>query len=338
MFLSLAGFSELPTPVVAHAADIVVPDDYPKIQDAIDNANDGDTIFVRAGIYHERFVVRKTVSFRGENRETTIIDGDGTGSVFYLTPSSQVSLSGFKVRNASYGVFMYHTYYHSHVITDNTLTHLDTGIAFASSLVVNNDVSGNIISNNKLGFFLSGCKKNTISGNTIVNNTIGIRLTGSEDSVCEQNIISGNTLRKNDQGIHLGSHASENTIYGNNFVDNIVHVNSLSAIESFHNTWDNGVKGNYWSDYKGQDLGGDGVGDTPYIIDEANQDRYPLMSLIEEASPLPPLWMQWWFWATIAVGITVLAGVVLFLKKRKATTPYGHRLHSQARVQLTNSS
>jgi hypothetical protein len=38
--------------------------------------------------------------------------------------------------------------------------------------------------------------------------------------------------------------------------------------------------GNYWSDYNGTDSDGDGMGDTPYIIDENNQDSYPLMAPI----------------------------------------------------------
>jgi len=54
------------------------------------------------------------------------------------------------------------------------------------------------------------------------------------------------------------------------------------------NIWDDGYPsgGNYWSDYNGTDLfsgpyqnitGSDGIGDTPYVIDENNRDRYPLM-------------------------------------------------------------
>jgi hypothetical protein len=44
--------------------------------------------------------------------------------------------------------------------------------------------------------------------------------------------------------------------------------------------WDNGFPsgGNYWSDYTGTYTNGDGIGDTPYVIDANNQDRYPLMN------------------------------------------------------------
>jgi hypothetical protein len=45
------------------------------------------------------------------------------------------------------------------------------------------------------------------------------------------------------------------------------------------NTWDDGVEGNYWSDYNCSDSGYDGIGDTPYFIDENNQDNYPLMGM-----------------------------------------------------------
>jgi hypothetical protein len=40
---------------------------------------------------------------------------------------------------------------------------------------------------------------------------------------------------------------------------------------------DNGIGGNYWSGYNGTDSDQDGIGDTPYIIDENNTDHYPLM-------------------------------------------------------------
>jgi hypothetical protein len=37
------------------------------------------------------------------------------------------------------------------------------------------------------------------------------------------------------------------------------------------------MEGNFWSDYKGTDSNGDGIGDAPYVIDALNRDRYPLL-------------------------------------------------------------
>ncbi|MCZ2809141.1 MAG: pectinesterase family protein, partial [Candidatus Bathyarchaeota archaeon] len=63
--------------VVASSSTILVPDNYATIQEAINNANEGDTIFVRAGTYYEHVVVDKALSLVGENKHNTIIDGSG---------------------------------------------------------------------------------------------------------------------------------------------------------------------------------------------------------------------------------------------------------------------
>jgi len=94
----------------------------------------------------------------------------------------------------------------------------------------------------------------------------GIYLSGSSGI----NIL-GNNITKASRGISVYS-SNDNVIYHNNLISNTRQVySSLST-----NSWDNGEEGNYWSDYTGQDLNGDGIGDTPYTIDANNRDRYPL--------------------------------------------------------------
>ena len=51
------------------------PNNYTSIQDAIDNASDGDTIYVYSGIYYENVVINKRINLIGEDRNGTIIDG-----------------------------------------------------------------------------------------------------------------------------------------------------------------------------------------------------------------------------------------------------------------------
>jgi nitrous oxidase accessory protein NosD len=44
-----------------------------------------------------------------------------------------------------------------------------------------------------------------------------------------------------------------------------------------YNKWDNGKEGNYWSNYQGQDINGNGIGKTSYRVYDNFTDYYPLM-------------------------------------------------------------
>ena len=79
----------------------------------------------------------------------------------------------------------------------------------------------------------------------------------------------------------------ETLLFNNNFIDNGVQVNTDSTyvfatgdeVPAFHSGFfDNGTFGNYWSDYRGVDFNGDGIGDSPYVIDGNRTDHYPLMT------------------------------------------------------------
>jgi parallel beta-helix repeat protein len=134
---------------------------------------------------------------------------------------------------------------------------------------------------------LSYSSNNTVSNNLILKNrsttfnmtTDGVRL----DSATANRIVN-NTMSNNLNSI-IALLSSANQIYHNNFINNTI----LQEYIEGGNIWDDGYPsgGNYWSDYTGVDLyhgpnqneiGSDGIGDTPYNITAEERDRYPLMN------------------------------------------------------------
>jgi parallel beta-helix repeat protein len=250
--------------IQAESTTIIVPDDYPSIQEAINNANEGDTIYVRNGTYYENVVVNKSISLIGENRDATIIDGNSAGKVIEVT-TSNVTINGFTMLNST-GLVVYNS--SSTTISHNKIIGNNYGILLNQS------------SNNAL-------KNNTISGNSL----FGIYLHHSNN-----NIIIGNNISHNGlvlwmlwwslDGIKLYN-SSDNTIFHNNFVGNSVNTLGVDSV----NVWDNGYPsgGNYWGSvgFDSADLyngpsqnvsGSDGIADTPYDIHRDKQDNYPLIN------------------------------------------------------------
>jgi parallel beta-helix repeat protein len=160
--------------------------------------------------------------------------------------------------------------------TDITVKNLDLknngqGILLAYSK--NSTITGNNVTNNWVGLLLAYTNNSKITNNSITNNWYGILLGYSSG-----NSVSGNSVTANKySGIRLYE-SSGNNIYHNNFVDNSEQVDSDGST----NVWDDGYPsgGNYWSDYTGVDANEDAIGDTPYIIDANNTDRYPLIAPI----------------------------------------------------------
>jgi nitrous oxidase accessory protein NosD len=164
---------------------------------------------------------------------------------------------------------------------------------------------------------------NTITGNAITNCIVGILVAG------DNNTITNNYLADNKNGVFFGSNNQAGNlpanlvISGNTFVDNVQQLggclcgDDYNTTEPIH-TWDNGKEGNFWSDYTGADNNGDGLGDTPYVIDPLNMDRYPLIA----SSVSPPkvttgLPLDLLVGAAVLVAVAVSIGVVLRQKNRK---------------------
>jgi len=223
-----------------------------------------------------------------------------------IVNSTNIKVEGLDLKNNYQGILV--AYSSNTTIRQNNIANNLHGIQFVFSF--NNTVLGNnIIANNEngvslrescnniihrnnitnpyeTGICLETSSNNTLSQNNIANNTVGICLITSLN-----NTVSGNNIMHNYCGVGFSSSislaSSNNTIYHNDFMNNTNHVEFWP--KSCENVWDDGYPsgGNHWSGYvgvdvkcgSGQDLpGSDGIGDTPYIIDADNVDRYPLMN------------------------------------------------------------
>ncbi|HSV50007.1 MAG TPA: hypothetical protein VLH35_06790 [Candidatus Acidoferrales bacterium] len=83
-------------PVKADVNVITVPDDFPTINQAIQNASDGDTIFIKQGTYNETIIIDKAVTLRGEDTNRTIINGNTTATVIQILHDN-VTITGLTI-------------------------------------------------------------------------------------------------------------------------------------------------------------------------------------------------------------------------------------------------
>jgi len=197
------------------------PKGYSFIQDAIDDATAGDTIYVWDGTYYENLVIDKTISLVGRDRNNTIIDGSGTGDVVYIS-ADWVNVSRFGVRNG--GGEYYPNY--------------DAGIDLRS---LNNSIANITTSNNEYGIFLYLSDNNTIINCNISENRWGVvsHLSSHYNSVINCTISSnyqeGIYLYVSTNNTFLNCSISQNGDCGVYFQDS--SYNLIKDCEIFLNDW-----------------------------------------------------------------------------------------------------
>lgn len=236
LFFALISTLSDPDDVDANSATIIVPNNFPTIQEAINNAVDGDVIFIKIGTYFEHVVVNKTVSLLGETRDTTIVDGNWTGITINVAQNG-VTISNLTVQRSGF------TYWESAgIFLDN---------------VENCTVSEAILTANPFaGLMFNWSRYCIVSGNHIHDNGgVGVTMVGSSFNNLSQNTIARNGW----SALTLNEETHHNTISENSMISNNLAVTGhcINLYRSEYNLIqknnitgdDNGIRLEYWSNY-----------------------------------------------------------------------------------------
>ena len=170
--------------------------DFTTIQEAINAANNSDTIYVYSGTYYENIVINKTINLEGENPETTIIDGKNLGDVVLLYPSSNhINITGFTIQNSGQKIY-------------------DEGINVDSDF---NQIKGNIITDCNIGLSLDFWAHNCIvSENLIAKNNRGLSVYSAHPN---NNLIFHNNFAENQINAYDNSNSTYYTLGEGNYWD-----------------------------------------------------------------------------------------------------------------------
>jgi parallel beta-helix repeat protein len=220
------------------------PGNYTSIQDAVDDASNGDTVFVYNGIYYENvWIDEKSINLIGEDKNTTMLEGPETGDVIAVL-ADWVNISGFTIhgntQKYSAGIWLYNLC--NSTITNNNILNNYYGIFLHEKSKHNIIKCNNITSNINGGIMLFYyCQNNLITDNIIIYNYEGIIVEYHSDyNTIKENIISLNDY----DGIHTLRY-SNNTVIINNTIS-LNKENGIGLAGSYFNfISDNIIKNNY---------------------------------------------------------------------------------------------
>jgi parallel beta-helix repeat protein len=283
------------------------------------SSSDNTTYTISADLDQEIVVERDGIVLCGANHA---IKGTGSGTGLRLLNRRNITIRNLKILDFSVGVLVRNSTEVALMNTTLRNNYFGTTIWNSShgARLVENEISDShnaiwiresenatilrstIRSSIWDGIYLSNSRNCTVEDNEIyASGHNGIRLDTSSSAVVSGNLVYSNLyygvwintsdnctilrnlIWENNLGLRLDG-SSNISIYQNSFLNNSMQAFSIES----SGTWDNGLEGNYFSDYSGVDSNQDGVGDSPRIIYSNNLDRYPLMGSFRSFQA-PPL-------------------------------------------------
>ena len=178
---------------------------------------------------------------------------------FYIQNASHTWIESNEVSDLRYG--LHYMYADSNTFVGNRFHDNVAGAAvmYSHGIVMRRNEFMRNRGFTSYGILFQDCHGMTADSNLIVDNVVGMFFEASTMNRFRHNVIA-----QNDIALRMFQNAERNVFSENAFVDNII---PLSLVGRRTDTkWSENGRGNYWSDYDGYDLDGDGVGDVPLRI------------------------------------------------------------------------
>lgn len=218
----------------------------------------------------DALVARNVIEGRQDHR----MNERGNGVYVWNAPGARVI--GNDVRWGRDGIFVNTS--HSNAFVGNRFRDLRFAVHYMYAN--RSEVRGNLSIGNGLGFavmysrgvkIIDNVSVNDVEHGVMLNYTNGSEVRGNlvlgGGTKClfiynaHKNEITGNRFERCGIGVHFTAGSERNRITGNAFVGNRTQV---KYVGSTWVDWSEGGRGNYWSDFAGYDLDGDGIADAPY--------------------------------------------------------------------------
>ncbi len=218
---------------------------YTRIQDALGNITAGATVYVFPGLYHQHLVITTPVHLIGDNKDSTIINGDNESYVVTLEAGNS-TLSGFTIIQSKKkfpfaGIYVVSNY---NTISNNILTDNFYGIQLGYGANYNLIVNNTIFKNGRCGIYFNHASYNRLVGNVVSghpvngfglyefsNNNSIMNNTFSENQYTGLNIresydtkVIRNTFIHNQVGIHKPSTEYHTIVQDNMYTYNVISV------------------------------------------------------------------------------------------------------------------
>jgi len=245
------------------------PGNYTHIQTAINNASNGDTVFVYddSSPYYENLLINKSICLLEENKNTTINDGRNLRSVISITVD-RINVSEFTIQNCLFNTSCATIRVTSNFsnIENNIITHMQSEDKNSYGIYLKNSVNTTILKNTITNCYYAGIELENSHNNMISNNNVSqsywssLILSSSSNNTITKNVLTDtlcivllssdhNFIHHNTLNATIGmllANSSKNTITCNNIMKNPQHNTHIFIGASYaerDKVWD----GNYWN-------------------------------------------------------------------------------------------